>query len=234
MTPDTRIAAAKALFGGEPPMVCDELDRESHSAMCSKCARYTRWEMALESVDAVAPLLEGPLQREVEELKAGWAQTRKNYRLSLDTNNETVSGLQRENAELRERLRVAEEWVARLDEPWVDEHGTAWLAPTAHAYAMACKALDTKRADNAALRQERDEARQAIDAFKRMAFFKSATDAEILAHYDTVLRKDVVEVAAQLAAARIELENADTDMKAPELLAVLHAALAALGDGRPG
>lgn len=76
LSASVREAAAKALFGGEPPAVCDELARESHSNMCVKCARYTRWEMALESVDAVSPVLAEGLLREVEELRnAGYARS---------------------------------------------------------------------------------------------------------------------------------------------------------------
>lgn len=49
--------------------------------------------------------------------------------------------------------------VAALDEPYVDDRGEHWRAPTAHAYAAVCKALRTCKV-------ERDAARAAAPKVK--------------------------------------------------------------------
>lgn len=51
------------------------------------------------------------------------------------------------------RAKEAERKCADLSETWTDDHDVCWRPPTAHAYAMACKALHAKDAKLAEARE---------------------------------------------------------------------------------
>lgn len=57
----------------------------------------------------------------------------------------------------RDRLK------AELSQTFTDENGTVWVRPTAESYALACKALHRKRAENERLKADLAEARKQIE-----------------------------------------------------------------------
>lgn len=62
----------------------------------------------------------------------------------------------KEVEELRTRVRVAECRIYDLAEPFVDDRGVSWRAPTAEAYQKACAALDNWKARAVGAEKERD------------------------------------------------------------------------------
>jgi hypothetical protein len=89
-------------------------------------------------------------QLNMEEMARMWAGE-KEYSKTLQ---EQLTAAEQAKAQAeRERDRLQDR-VVLLDEPWVDENGNAWNAPTAWAYAQACKALDKMRSELARARRD--------------------------------------------------------------------------------
>lgn len=82
-----------------------------------------------------------------------------------------VRKIEREKDELAADARGAKERVASLDEPYVDDRGTAWLAPTAWAYAQSCKQRDALTA-----KLETDRRLAASELSHVMSGWKSAME----------------------------------------------------------
>lgn len=70
-----------------------------------------------------------------------------NYHGHVEAALATAEALGWHLVEASEHKRLKER-VAQLDEPYVDDRGEHWVAPTAYAYAAVCKALRTCKAEH--------------------------------------------------------------------------------------